>query len=276
MSAEQTKKPRPYWHVDAKWISGLILAFLLSATLLVYGLVQVTAEQPAVEALTLATALMFSPNGLDDATEIDIMRLALLASPDGTIQPIPGLRISVSEQEIEGLTSREIRLFYFQKWAEPIYQEGIQGLADLADDPELKAQILEGGSMFNALTLQTHHSLQRVFRYFVVACLVMLIPLVLFSFRFGRIGNPGCVFFFASLPGAVIFTLIGMAVKPVITPAEGEQAITGMLTTLASNVLPAIARELGRIHLMVLGLGVGLVLLAAISSIVWNLMRGDK
>ena len=60
------------------------------------GLVQFTDEEPAVEVLTMSTALLFSPNGLDDETDIEIMRLVLALSPDGAIQPIPGMDISVT------------------------------------------------------------------------------------------------------------------------------------------------------------------------------------
>ncbi len=276
MGIEQTPKARPYWHVDAKWIAGLILAFMLSVTLLIYGLVQVTAEQPAIEVLTLATALMFSPNGLDDETDIGLMRQMLDASPDGSIQPIPGLRIFVSEQDIEGLTPREIRLHFFQKWAEAIYPDGIDGLAALADDPELKTQIIEGGALFNVLTLQTHQALQRALILMAAVSCFMLIPLVLFSYRFGRIGSPGCALFFASLPGAIFFTFLALAVKSIPAPSIEESSATGMVGYLASQVLPPMARTIGQSYQVFLALGVGLMLLAGLSSIVWRLVRRNK
>lgn len=276
MGIEHTPKPRPYWHVDAKWISGLILAFMLSVTLLIYGLVQVTAEQPATEVLTLATALMFSPNGLDDESDIALLRQVLALSPDGTIQPIPGMGITVSAQEIEGLTPRETRLQFFRKWAEAIYPDGIQGLADLADDPELKAQILEGGAVFNVLTLPTHQALQRALILLAAVSFFMFIPLVLFSYRFGRIGSPGCALFFASLPGAIFFTFLAMAVKPILAPSIEESSATGMLGYLVSQVLPSMAKSIGQSYQVFLALGVGLMLLAGLSSIVWSLVHPNK
>jgi len=275
MNTEQTQKPRPYWHVDAKWIFSLLLICVLGVTLLVYGLVRITAEQPAVETLTMATALMFSPNGLDDETEIAEMQRLLALNPDGSIQPIPGLRITVNEEEIEGLTPREIRLLFFRKWAEPIYQGGIDGLAALADDPELKSQIIEGGGLFNMLTLQTHQSLNRGLVVGLVLSFFLLIPVVLFSYRFGRVGSPGCVLFFASLPGALLFALIATAVKPTSEPPVTEGSALGLLGYLISIVLPDMAQSLRNSYLIFLAVGLGLMLLAGLGSIIWSLVGRD-
>lgn len=276
MSADQIKKPRPYWHVDAKWIFSLLLIFVLGVTLLIYSLVRITAEQPAVDALTMATALMFSPNGLDNETEIAEMRMLIALSPDGSIQPIPGLRISVSQAEIEGLTPREVRLLFFRKWAEPIYREGIDGLAALADDPELKSQIIEGGGLFNVLTLETHQALKRGLVVGVVLSFFLFTPVVLFSYRFGRLGSPGCALFFASLPGALFFALLANAVRPGPEPPVTEGSMIGLIGFLVTNVLPDIANNIAQGYLIFLALGLGIMLLAGLSSIIWSLVRQNK
>jgi hypothetical protein len=276
MSSEHTPKPRPYWHVDAKWIAGLLLSLTLSVTLLIFGLVQVTAEKPAIDVLTLGMALMYSPNGLDDETEIEEMRQLLEASPDGSIQPIPGLQISVRERDIEGLTPREVRLHFFRMWAEPVYQDGIEGLADLADDPELRSEIIEGGGLFNVLTLKTHQALQRGLVVAVIASLLLFIPLVIFSYRFGRIGSPGCVFFFASLPGVLFFSLIGIAIKPISEPPVAEGSMTGMLGYLVSNLLPSLAKSIAQGYLIFLAVGLGLLLLAGLSNTIWRVTHKQR
>ena len=276
MSVEPIKKLRPYWHVDAKWIAGLILVIILNVTLLLAGLVQLTAEQPAIEILTMSTALLNSPNGLDDEADIALLRLALAVSPDGTIQPVPGLQISISAQEIEGLTPREMRLRYFQKWAEPVYQDGIEGLAALADDPALKAEILEQGAWYNALTLKTHRTLQQAFVLSGAAGFFFLLLLVLFSYRFGRIASPGWVLLLGSLPGAILFTLAGMAVIPEDILAPGEGGMTSVLSYLGSSVLPLLANSIKEYYVLCAALGLGLILLAAVSSIVWGLIRGNR
>lgn len=94
MGPEKSRKPRPYWHVDAKWVTGLVLIFVLSAALLVHALTRITAERQAVDAVSTALAIAFSPKGLDEPTDLALLRERLKASPGG-LQPIPGLRITI-------------------------------------------------------------------------------------------------------------------------------------------------------------------------------------
>ena len=191
MASDHARRSRPYWHVDAKWIAGLLLTLVLNLTLLLYGLVQVTAEEPAVDAMSMAMPLALSRNGLDNKTEAEEIRQRLRESPDGSIQPIPGLRLVVREKDIEGLSPREMRLYFFHQLAEPIYRGGSQGLVDMADDPEMRKSVQEGAGSLSMLTIETHIWLQRVLTILVTASFVVLIPLVLFSHRFGRLGSPG-------------------------------------------------------------------------------------
>src|SRR3990172_3082118 len=136
MASESSPRPRPYWHVDVKWIAGLLLTFVLGLTLVAFSLVQVTAEKAAVDTLSMAMAVILSGKGLDDETEIAEMRLRLAASPNGEIQPLPGLTLTIREENIAGMTGRQARLFFSRKITEPIYRQGGEGLAELASDAE--------------------------------------------------------------------------------------------------------------------------------------------
>lgn len=53
VSTPATARPRPYWHVDAKWVVGLVLLLVWSATLFGFGLYRLTDEKVAVPLLTL-------------------------------------------------------------------------------------------------------------------------------------------------------------------------------------------------------------------------------
>lgn len=139
-------KPRPYWHVDAKWLTGILLLFLLNITFLVFILVQVTAPEQGIALLTMTLASSFSAEsgGLDAAGDIEIMRQKIAEAPNGEFQPIPGMQIIVREEDIAGKTPREARLWFFRQWAEPLYYDGAQGLASLTTDPEMGKNISEG------------------------------------------------------------------------------------------------------------------------------------
>ncbi|MBI2940401.1 MAG: hypothetical protein HYY04_08180 [Chloroflexi bacterium] len=280
MSADHTAHTRPYWHLDAKWIAGLLLAFVLGLTLLVYNLVQITAEKPAVDALSTAMALAFSRNGLDDETEIAEVRQRLRASPGGTFQPIPGLRVVVQERDIADLSPREARLYFFRQLAEPLYRGGPEELAALADDPAMRQQMAQGVGPLGLLTRQTHETLQGVLRFLGIASVVLAALLVLFSYRFGRLASPGCVLFVASLPGAALFTFLarGLGSSGAATaPPTGQDAgMTGMIGYLAAGVLPPLLRIMSRNYLVAMALGLGLVAIAFLVQFVWWLTHRGR
>src|SRR3990172_4959778 len=144
MASESSPRPRPYWHVDVKWIAGLLLTFVLGLTLVAFSLVQVTAEKPAVDTLSMAMAVSLSGKGLDDETEIAEMRLRLAASPTGEIQPFPGLTLTIREEDFAGRAGPRPPLPFSRNPAEPIYRLGGEGLAELATDAETRAAVSQG------------------------------------------------------------------------------------------------------------------------------------
>ena len=267
MSNNSTLKPRPYWHVDAKWIAGLLLVPFLGATLLAYNLVQLTAEEPAIESLSLVLALLLSEGGLDDQAEIIKFQQQLESSPGGSLQPIPGLRVTIDKDELAGFSPREARMAFFRKFAEPIYAGGAEGLAALANDPQMRAQILEGGGMLNLFTLQNHQQLQRGFLVLGVITLFLFIPLIFFSYRFGRLGSPTCVLFAASLPGAILFGFLStLGLQAQATPPPREAGVTALAGYIASNILPQLAQAFSRTYLILLAASLVLLLVALIGS----------
>jgi hypothetical protein len=256
--------------VDAKWITALLLAFVLGLTLLVFSLVQMTAEDPAIGALSLTMALVFSPGGLDDETEIAQIRQELNADPQASLQPVPGLRITIRAADIAGLSAREARLYFFRQVAEPFYRQGAAGLMSLADTPEMRASLGQGMGPFTLFTLATHRTLQRILLGLVVVCLVMLIPLIFFSYRFGRLGSPGCVLFVASVPGAVLFTFVVSALQPGGAPPQSQE-LGDMAGYVAAQVLPPLVIIALRNHLVSLVGGAILMAAAIAGNGVWRL-----
>lgn len=277
-SDEHPRNTRPYWHVDAKWVAGLLLVVVLSVTLLVFNLVQLTAEQPATEIMATMIGTLFSRRGLDDESEIALMRLALRASPDGTFQPIPGLPIVIREKDIAGLSPRQIRLYVFRQLATPLYRDGVAGLAAQVTDPEMRKSLAGGIGILELFTLKTHESLRRTLLLLVGVCLFLLIPLVFFSYRFGRLGSPGVVLFVASLPGAAVSALLWMVIQNNKVPALPGEAggLTGMLGYMLANVLPHVVPIVARNYLIALALGFGLILLAGLGSLIWRLTHAKK
>src|SRR5574341_1993453 len=243
MNPSGFSNPRPYWHVDAKWVTGILLLFLLSITFPLFLLTKVTGPDHGIDLLTVLIASSFSREGLDQEADLAIMHQKIAESPDEAWQPIPSLKIVVREQDIAGLTPREMRLWFFRQLAEPIYYEGQGGLASLATDPEM-AKNMEGGiGPFGFISAETHGKLQKIFFVFGFISLTLLGLLVFFSYRFGRLGSPGCVIFLSAVPGVAVFSMMrGWLEHAGQNPGAGTEVsemtvYTQMIERLAADIL---------------------------------------
>lgn len=273
MNASESPKPRPYWHVDAKWITGILLLILLNITFLLFILVQITAPERGIELLTVALANSFSREGLDQEADMEIMHEKIAESPNGEWQPIPTLNIVVREEDIAGLTPREMRLWFFSQLAEPIYYEGSQGLASLSTDPEMRNNTETELGLAAFISAETHRKLQRIFYTLLFASLTLLALLVFFSYHFGRLGSPGLVIFLAALPGLIAFSMLSgwleNSAENLAEPTEvtAVTPYTQVIARLASDALPEIVQMAIRTYLVLILLGLTLLLLALIAPL---------
>ncbi len=273
MSTGESPKPRPYWHVDAKWITAILLLFLLSGTFLTFMLAQVTAPEQGIELLTVVLANSFSREGLDQEADMEIMHQKIAESPNGAWQPIPNVNIFVREQDIAGLSPREMRLWFFRQLAEPIYYEGGQGLASLSTDPEMQDSMMDGElGIAGFISAETHDKLNKVFVVLGSISLVFLGLLIYFSYRFGRLGSPGCVIFLAAVPGIVLLSMVrGWLEQAGQDPQTEVTAIseyTQVMTRLAVDVLPDIVQKGLQTFLFLALFGFILILVACIGTII--------
>ena len=275
MTTEHAPKARPYWHVDAKWVAALLLVFFLSWALLILGLVQVTAEQRAIDTVSMALAVAFSPGGLDEQIDVNELLQRLGASPDGSIQPMPGLRITLQESDTKDLSPRELRLYFFRQLAKPLYDDGPQELLAVAEDSGMTQRMIKDTGLLSLLTRDAHRALQRGLVVLGLVSLGLFIPLVLFSYRFGRIGSPGLVLFLTSLPGLLACAsarrlLLSFTPLPFV---RGQAGIVERIGALASSVLPSLVQVMYRNYVICLLLGLALTVVALLGSAIWRLTR---
>ncbi len=274
MSIHTDSPRRPYWHVDAKWVTGLLLFVTLSITFLAFNLWQVTAADPGINALTLLLASAFSPEGLDSEADIALMQEQLQASSTGEIQPVPGLRITIHAEDIAGLSPREVRLFFFRQWAEPLYYQGAAGLAELADDPAMRQSIEEGIGPLALLSAQSHQQLLPVWIGLALLDLLLILLLIVFSYRFGRLSSPGCVLFLTALPAAALLALVRQSLlNQLATAPPTSESLSARLLSLAVTALPGLLDLILRNYLIVAAVGLGLILLALLGALFWPQRR---
>ncbi|MCJ7696237.1 MAG: hypothetical protein MUO40_12555 [Anaerolineaceae bacterium] len=272
MKKDKVRKPRPYWHVDAKWMVGIVLFFLLGLTFFSLLLVQLTGPLHGIDTLTMMMASSFSVagGGMDDAADIEMMQYMIATAPDGKWQPIPGMLIFVTEEDIEGKTPREARLWFFRQWAEPVYYEGAPGLADLITDPEMVKGLDEGIGVLSFISPATHSIFLKVFAGCVAVSIVFLALMLLFSYRYGRLSSTGFVILLAALPGLVLTTIgRAWANNASQAPPPTEETLITRYTSLAADVLPDVATVAQRLYLILALFGFMLILVAIVCTLIW-------
>ncbi len=271
MDASKKRKPRPYWHVDAKWITGILLLAVLNVTLLALILVLATAPEQGITLLTTTLASSFSAQGggLDEAGDIEIAKQKIAESPNGEWQPIPGMRIVVRAEDIAGMTPREMRLWFFRQWAEPIYYDGADGLASLMTDPDMQSELEGGIGPLGFISAETHGKLKTALAVSGLISLVLLGLLVFFSHRFGRLGSPGCIVLLAAVPGLVLMSGARGWLEHSAQPpaAGGEETFITRYSQLAVDVLPGVVNQAIQIFLALTVLGAALMLVALVGAI---------
>lgn len=273
MTTGKQPKPRPYWHVDAKWITGILLLVLLSATFFSFLLVQITGPTMGIELLTGVLASSFSAQGggLDATGDFDIMKQKVADSPTGAWQPIPGMQIYVREADIAGKTPREVRFWFFRQWAEPIYYKGTSGLESLITDPKMKEDLQDGIGPLGVISAANNQKLTLIFAISALVSVIFLVMLVIFSHRFGRLGSPGCVVFLVALPGFALFGLLkGWLGHAVTQPVSGEETFFTRYTQLAADVLPAVVQRAMVVYLVLMLAGLVLMLVALVLGLVFR------
>jgi hypothetical protein len=269
MDTNKIKKPRPYWHVDAKWLTGMFLLLLLNITFLLFLLVQVTAPEQGITLLTntMASSFSFSGGGLDSANDLEIMHQKIAESPNGAWQPIPGLNITVREEDIAGKTPREMRLWFFRQMAEPLYYQGPQGLVNLSSDPEIQKGFEGGVGPLGVISAATHSKLMIALAVSGLVSIIFLGLLIFFSYRFGRLGSPGCIIFMAAIPGLLLLSgARGWLENAAQNPAPTETTVITRYTQLAADVLPTILQKAMVNYVILIFFGLGLMLVALIGA----------
>ncbi len=271
-------KPRPYWHVDAKWVCALLLIAALAITLPVAAAHRLTARGPATEIIAYTMAGFTSPGGLDSEDGLGDIRARVAAKGSETIT-IGGVDVTFTAKDMETLSPRELRLKVFRTYANSFYTQGVkelaasQGLDQAAiDKAENDAFLLKG---FNT---EAHERVGKILTWMIVADLFLIALLAFFSWRFGRLASPGLVLFLAGLPG------VPLAIAAHQHPEVGDIAREGVsnygqaASSFASYVAPLVVPHFAAVYMFALKSGAILLAAALLGRIVYTFVqkRGGK
>ncbi len=256
-------KMRPYWHVDLKWICGLLLLVSLVATLGLYNLSRLTERERAIELSATLIALAFSPGGLDGEEGVAEYRAKATTQPNEQIE-VPNLPgITISKQDVLTLSPRALRLKIFSQISAPIYDKGVEGaVKERTTDPAQQGQFEKNAFALQLFTAQTHQLFNRYFRVALGVSLVLLAGLVYFSRRWGRLVSPGLVLLWVSWPGA----LIGLFILYPPPNSDG-----GPLGFLPAEIATPLGRPLQQSYGLASLAGASLLVIAALGKLLTRL-----
>lgn len=255
-------KPRPYWHVDAKWVSGLLSLAALTVTLLSLTLFRLTAEENAVPLAAAALEAVISPEGEEDADAVSELRQTIEESGQEVFYPFPGVDVGITVEELESQSAEQVRARLFTALAEEVYWTGMQ-----AEGEQSSGDLWKDIGFMAILTHQTHLKLQSVVAASAGLSVLFLALLAFFSHRAGRLASPGCALLLAGLPGLLLFGGVRGGSQAAAPAAGGVDRISALLGSIA----PAADTAL-RTYLWSTGAGLAL-LLAGASAAIWLHLR---
>ena len=186
-------RTRPYWHVDLKWIFGILLFFALGATLLLYNLSSLTERNKAINISATIVASLFSRNGLDDPSGLDAFRQKIAANPSNQVSPIEEFPwLQVSKHDALTLSPKDLKIDIFSQLTGPIYDKGVKGAATtLTPDPTQQAKFINDVALLGLFTKETHDILQRTFIVTLIVSLICAVAVIYFSAGWGKLVSIG-------------------------------------------------------------------------------------
>ncbi|MEX0748581.1 MAG: hypothetical protein WD467_00280 [Candidatus Saccharimonadales bacterium] len=266
----------PYWHVDLKWLLALLALPFLATVLLLTASYRLTAKEPAVDILSYTLAGLTSSEGIDSDFDIEQLRQDLDANEE-TVVAFGGVNVTITAEDLDNLSPREIRLKIFSAFAERFYDVGAGGVAeDISSDTEAIVQIEDDAVLISPLTSAGHRQIGVYLAIATVIALALLSMAVLFSYRLGRLVTPGVLLLLAGLPG-ILFMAI--AASNPNTPSGTIRSETGegsmeLAGNFVSFMAPLIMPYLSSTYMSAFLLGVTLLVLALMLKII--LKHRDK
>lgn len=272
MAAAKGKSPV---RVFFKWITGLIFFVFFLVTVFLYSLYSLTKEDSVVP---VAGRIMASMTTSIPGASVQQLTAAVRNSRSRSITPFRGLEITITLREIEGRSADEIRVLVFSKLAAHLYREGVDKFFVQLKEPAL----LERLAPLRPFLYYVTADFSKILRYMLMVpagvSALLLLLLMLLSYRFGKLVSPGVVFFFTGLPGIGLFSWSAGMLRTVefTLPAQFREKFSSILSGNASDVFRAIGDVFFHNYLMVFYAGCALLVGAFIGKFLYNIITGKS
>lgn len=249
---------------DFQWLCGLLAFVLLGITLGLYAAFYLTSRSVAVEATAVGIASMFSPRGLDEEGDIAQVKAQLKAGQ--VLQPVPGLPVRLTADDIQDKSPREIRLMITRQIAAPIY-DGEEAIEKFTGQEFTREELMKQYGVLIFLSRDTHRFLQKIFLIVLSPTLLILTALVLLSRRWGKLVSVALVVGTAVLPWATLTAALWI-ISGHVTETDGPiPGLSGRFAALVQNVVPPLALGLLRAYGILLILTLVLLVIAGLGKI---------
>ncbi|GEM_PF-1582901 len=267
------KKIRPYWQVDAKWLSAVALMFCLALTLPVAALYGATSPTTGRTVIAHLLAGLTSKEGLDSEADVASLRTRVHANGSEMFS-VCGVSVTLTVHDVDTLTARELRLKVFGAFADRLYEVGPGAAASQCRDDAGVTKAERDARFVRPFTRKGHEAIGRVLLVLGGVDAVLLGLVVLFSRRFGRLVSPGLVLTLVGLPGLLFGAFAASSSEPQAMARAGEEA--GSLAALGSAagfVVPLVIHDFVWPYLATLLTGVVLLVIALIGTVIWRVRR---
>ncbi|MFA6295921.1 MAG: hypothetical protein WC663_01060 [Patescibacteria group bacterium] len=230
---EFTKKERPSWYLDLKWVSSLLFFIFFVSALLIYNFSQIVSKKNVVDQMTtniqtslqkeltdffqlanqfLATnenyvkiILNEAKNELDKLAKTSEEASKQTSEQSGEkIQPIKGLDFSIDKNQIDKY-SKEIETAIYKEIANSLQEIQDKGLTNATDRDQWQKELTDKINFPKIYSPELHR------KYVLISSLLFFISFILFfgaiffSYAWGRVFTPGLLILLTSIPGFYIF-----------------------------------------------------------------------
>lgn len=256
-------KPRPYWHVDLKWVCGLLALLGLGASLLLFNLSALTERATAIKLSGTIVASLFSRDGLDDEKGLAEFRQKAAAAPGDVVTPMEQYpQLQISKHEALTLSARELRIAIFSQLTTPIYDKGLKGAAaEMTPDLAAQEKFVRDAALLGVFTKKAHATVQRAFYIVAVVTVILLAGAIYFSAGIGRLVTPGILLLAASVLGS----LTGLMLR--YPPKDGDAPQTALPPNITEAIGNSLIQSFGTLSVLGGAMLLGAVILKIIAQV---------
>jgi hypothetical protein len=228
---------RPAWHIDLKWVFGLLFTAFLFETLFVFQIYKATRFETARKVeLAFLEAKLGAREKLNKL--YPIIRLMALRSSESNLR-LPNLPFAVSfeREKILQLEEEEFSQYVMEQLVRETYYKGFDAVFGKTTFGNSNLFQDEGFNLlrmfFTFFSYQTNKLAKQILTILGLASALLFIPYFLFSSGFGKAISLGISMGLAGLPGYLLFSLAyKSASKGILSQGIGEKFKQDMLLPL--------------------------------------------